>query len=370
MERVALLRLCVCVACLLGSAHCSRVVTGQKEALGPEPMITAHELDLVAGDELGHVVHTEENCNDCYQGDIVVPEESDLPPSSLSSAFIEEKEQEGYNMTQEWLVRGGKPWPNGIVYYKFKEGTAAKAMEVALAAMRIWEQKTCILFRESSTEPSFKRPVTIRSDGNGCYANAGYYNSKKQQMNLGEGCHLVGVALHELGHVIGLSHEQERANRDEYVRINEQNIQPDMVQWFKKEAWRDEATASLPYDLSSIMHYDAWAFALKQDFTEETQTITVLNKDSYGNCRVGQRTELSIGDQLTVSVLYGCPHPPTNAKASAFEDPTCQDDPKGWSGIACPKVTKLKAGRYCEYQQLQALCPKSCGNCAHIPFCY
>ena len=53
--------------------------------------------------------------------------------------------------------------------------------------------------------------VTGRSGGN-------------QTMSLGEGCHRKGVVIHELLHALGMTHEHCRADRNEFIRINMENI--------------------------------------------------------------------------------------------------------------------------------------------------
>mmetsp|Transcript_31729 Transcript_31729/g.74112 ORF Transcript_31729/g.74112 Transcript_31729/m.74112 type:complete len:371 (-) Transcript_31729:77-1189(-) len=349
--------------------HCasaSRLTTKDNPLiLDDGPLITVHDIDEIESKHAGKPVHTEENCENCFQGDILVPDSGpggEMPPSSML------EEREGYNMTQQWLARGGKPWPNGVVQFKWKEGVHPKAKEAALAGMRLWEAKTCILFREAS--PDFKHPLTIGSDEAGCHAHAGFYDFSKQKMNLGEGCWMVGVAAHELGHVIGLQHEQEREDRDEYVNIHNENIIDGMQQWFAKNPWRDDPTKKLPYDLASIMHYDEWAFAKKVDFKDPSKkAIQVVNKDKYGNCKTGQRSRLSIGDQLTVAQLYGCPHQPEWSDAEAFVDPSCQDDKDGYRGLSCEDLVSQAGTNWCYYPQVQTVCPRSCNSCAAKPFC-
>ena len=46
----------------------------------------------------------------------------------------------------------------------------------------------------------------------------------RQTISLGSGCAHHSVILHELGHVVGFWHEQNRPDRDNYVRIVKNNI--------------------------------------------------------------------------------------------------------------------------------------------------
>ncbi|VDK52431.1 unnamed protein product [Anisakis simplex] len=50
----------------------------------------------------------------------------------------------------------------------------------------------------------------------------------EQQLSLGNRCGYVGIAEHEMMHAIGFHHEQNRADRDDYVRVLFENINPPM----------------------------------------------------------------------------------------------------------------------------------------------
>lgn len=317
---------------------------------------TVHDIDDEAAYEAGYIVHTEENCETCIQGDILPP------PHSNASSFL----QSEYN---------GNIWPNGIVYFKWKAGIDAEVQTLVETAMRIWEAKTCIQFKPAPIRPvsrSESFPVMIGSDGPGCNAHAGFYGAAWQNMNLGVGCHHLGTALHELGHVIGLSHEHERFDRDGYVRMNFNNIQEDMQRWFRVNPWRSERAQKLPYDLSSIMHYDAWAFAIERDPTKpETAAISVVRNDYWGNCQIGQRVQLSIGDIETIAVIYSC-RSNTELNREMHRDHECRDNPKGYQGYQCSKAPKMRfvdGGAFCDTIWVQKECPRSCGACPAEVFC-
>ena len=56
-----------------------------------------------------------------------------------------------------------------------------------------------------------------------CYSHVGRTGGK-QKLSLGFECFYHGISLHEIGHALGLYHEQSRPDRDEFVEIVWSNI--------------------------------------------------------------------------------------------------------------------------------------------------
>ena len=102
-----------------------------------------------------------------------------------------------------------------------------------------------------------------------------------------------GAHVHELGHTVGLFHEQTRSDRDSFVRINLANVQADKTGNFAKYTNGFDHGA---YDLGSIMHYGSFAFAINPSIP----TITRLDGSTFS----ANRTALSAGDIAIVEWMY------------------------------------------------------------------
>lgn len=104
-----------------------------------------------------------------------------------------------------------------------------------------------------------------------------------------------GATIHEIGHAIGLFHEQTRHDRDEYVEIVWDNIGPSERFNFEKHS-KVVGTDTGPYDFGSIMHYGPTAFSANGE-------KTIVRRD--GKDFQEQREGLSDIDLMGIEAMYG-----------------------------------------------------------------
>jgi Astacin (Peptidase family M12A) len=183
------------------------------------------------------------------------------------------------------VVRPGARWPDRTVVYDVHE--ALPNPERVAQAIEHWQDRTPIRFKRRRDE----RDYVLFRPGDGCSSAVGRIGGV-QWITLGGGCS-AGNAIHEIGHTVGLWHEQSRADRDEHVRIEWSNIDPGFIHNFDQHLTDGDDVGA--YDFGSIMHYPANAFALDPS----KPTIVVP-----GGQAVGQRTALSEGDIAAVKQIY------------------------------------------------------------------
>jgi hypothetical protein len=174
-------------------------------------------------------------------------------------------------------------WPGGIVPYEAEEAVLARVQ----AAIAHWERYTPIHFVERSDR--HKDYISFKALG-GCRSKVGRHGGM-QVISLGKNCS-VGSAIHEIGHALGLWHEQGRSDRDAFITVVMENIDPDYLHNFDKHVLDGEDLGA--YDFGSIMHYPPKAFSVNgQD------TIRTKNGES-----IGQRNGLSRGDIESIKLMY------------------------------------------------------------------
>ena len=101
--------------------------------------------------------------------------------------------------------------------------------------------------------------MIIKGDWAGCYATIG--KARQAQLNLGPHCMNRETILHEVMHILGFFHEQSREDRDDYVEVLFDNINPAYKGNFDKYTSAYINHMGAPYDYCSIMHYPSDAFS-------------------------------------------------------------------------------------------------------------
>ena len=183
-------------------------------------------------------------------------------------------------------------WPNCTVPYTIDSSLPNQSR--VTDAIQHWEDNTNFSFvlRTAANASQYPDYVTFRPAG-GCSSSVGKRGGQ-QFVNLSSACS-TGNAIHEIGHTIGLWHEQSREDRDSFVTIHFENIQPGKEHNFNQHITDGDDVG--PYDYGSIMHYPRKAFS-----SNGLDTIVPINPSSAS---IGQRTALSAGDIAAANSMCG-----------------------------------------------------------------
>jgi hypothetical protein len=112
------------------------------------------------------------------------------------------------------------------------------------------EKDTCVRFvKYDSRLPLHVDHIEIINDGPGaCWSGVGK-NGGKQELSLGDGCIYDNVLVHEAIHAIGFMHTQNRFDRDNYIRILWENVEPGSEYIFDKVDPTEFTDFGTPYEL-------------------------------------------------------------------------------------------------------------------------
>lgn len=177
-------------------------------------------------------------------------------------------------------------WPAGVVPYEINQDLAnIVGIETA---MRRYEALTNIRFVGRLFQKDFIRfsPQTAGE------ANAREGRKGGEQF-VNASLDDVGTLLHELGHTVGLMHEHQRDDRDDFIIFHPERLNPgqDPGQFEKKAT--EQRTGS--YDFRGIMHYNAGS---ADNPIFESKTGIPLPSG------IGGQSDLTPSDRDLLAVLY------------------------------------------------------------------
>ncbi|XP_066922926.1 bone morphogenetic protein 1-like [Clytia hemisphaerica] len=178
-------------------------------------------------------------------------------------------------------------WPGAVIPYTFSRTLEfiENAKQTIKGAMFEWEKNTCIRFSPRENEKDYVEFAM----NYGCNADVGRRGGR-QIVSLGDGCLHTSVVVHEIGHVIGFWHEQNRPDRDEHVKIFTDNIMDQYKEAFAKFNPYRITSLQVAYDYHSIMHYGRKAFTKngKDTIVPKDETIFTLGNDRLSDLDIKQ----------------------------------------------------------------------------------
>ncbi len=198
-----------------------------------------------------------------------------------------------------------KPWALALVPYEFAPDFASR--EMALAAMEEFTRaKTPVRFvpRQPNAPGPYLRFYSTTNEDLGGKADYGYNPSRRQHrvwLNSDPTKGRKEILIHELMHSLGFAHEHCRADRDQWVTVNLQNVSLFNRSQFKNPPLSRDIG---DYDYLSIMHYYSAAFSNNQK-----PTILPVPHPPKGKpfpaAKLGYATTFSKGDLAALKLVYG-----------------------------------------------------------------
>ncbi|QQP56456.1 Metalloendopeptidase [Caligus rogercresseyi] len=255
-------------------------------------------------------------------------------------------------LSRSFLVGSTTRWPDATVPYLISSDFSSEDVSKIKQGMATIEGSSCVKFVERTNEDKY---VNIVTGGGGCYANLGYNKWRSNSMDQGS-------ITHELFHILGSGHEQNRPDRDEYVTVNWANVPTQSANnWIRTcninggdtdfsdcySGYRT-TTFGLPYEYGSVMHYGLNAGS------SNGGPVMTTKKTVPEGIRIGKVDRPTVLDFKKLNKAYPCDKKVTTPEPT---EAPCED----FYSNCADNVS------YCATnQQLQSGCKRTCGICDGI----
>ncbi|GAU95066.1 hypothetical protein RvY_06744 [Ramazzottius varieornatus] len=192
-----------------------------------------------------------------------------------------------------------KLWPDGVVKYKLSPSLLSdNPREIAnlRAIMTTISQKTCVRFSQASAgEQSYVSVIP----GLKCKSMLGKQEGVSTLMLSVKNCFNNGTLARGFMRILGFTYESNRADRDQFLTFNWDNVAEANKKKFTKLSADDYPVTDMPYDFLSSTHFPKNAWAINKS------SWTVRAKRDPAQ-QLGNNRGLSDGDLAKIKKFYKC----------------------------------------------------------------
>lgn len=224
-----------------------------------------------------------------------------------------EKELDEYhgNSESKSLISDSGRWTDGVIPFEIVDGFTDEERILITESLNNYALRSNVCFRKRTNETlhiKFKRYSVNQLGFSGGQSLLGKCSDCLDGQEIKLSSVSNRVVNHEIGHALGLLHEHTREDRDSFISVHVENIQPDHVSQFLQRPL--VSTDRGPYDFTSVMHYRPTAFG--NVINGVTQT-TISKRSNPNDTNFGNASELSSGDIAGINNMY-----PTNQTCSTL----------------------------------------------------
>uniref|UniRef100_A0A0K0FL32 Metalloendopeptidase n=1 Tax=Strongyloides venezuelensis TaxID=75913 RepID=A0A0K0FL32_STRVS len=239
-----------------------------------------------------------------YQGDMLLTsEQSNKLINQIKSRKSKRKKRNGYFIDQMIMNK----WPNPLnIPYVLDTTLNNIEKQYIQDALKQIETGTCIKFtnipfnrKPSNSYILYKKTPSATFCGLSYVGRVSPFNPI--YLSFSSTCkNPVGTTIHETLHTLGIAHQHSRIDRDQFIKINWENVNPQFYDMFAISDPKQFSTYGVSYDYYSIMHYNYNIAAID----DNKPTIIPLKQSERFIKVIGQRERLSDKDRELLKIMY------------------------------------------------------------------
>ncbi len=241
--------------------------------------------------------------DEVLMGDMIVKRDKLIDPRDEEEEFSvileEDVDEEDSVNSSGTSARSSNLWNNGTIRYRF--GSSISSNEKTRFLNMCAELGAYANVRCRPKRSGDKDFIQIKTTNNPDVCGLSHLGRMggKQELLISRSCWFDRSTIkHELMHAFGVSHEQAHFDRNDYLKINWDNIHDEYKYAFFKLR-QDEVRKHTHFDRNSIMLYHSWAFS------KNNKPTMVLRGETGDRRLIYKNYEMSKKDHNILVKLYG-----------------------------------------------------------------